>query len=256
MTTSSTTAVQANRTPRRRRWLPATLRAAHMETRDARSLVLDIAGWEGHVAGQHVDVRLTAHDGYTAQRNYSIASASRHGELELTVQQFTRGEVSPYLVETMEPGDLLEVRGPLGRWFTWTNHETDPVLLIGGGAGIVPLMSMLRERSKGTSTAPFHAIFSVRTPDHLYYANELFELERDVAGVTIDRLHTRSGLPNSPRPAGRITANDLPGATTGGEPLVYVCGPTAFVESASDLLTSSGHSAAAIRTERFGPTGS
>jgi ferredoxin-NADP reductase len=238
-------------------WLRAQLRESRMETRTARTLVLDVPGWAGHHAGQHVDVKLTSEDGYSAQRSYSIASASAPGELELTVQGVSDGELSPYLVEVMAPGDELELRGPIGGWFRWTEEFTEPVLLVGGGSGIVPLMAILRERLRTGSTPPVQFICVARTPDHVFYTNELHSIDQSHADVLIDRLYTRAGLPDDERAPGRLSLRDLPPPSVGdtGGTRVYVCGPTGFVESAADLLQERGHPPSAIRTERFGPTG-
>ena len=237
-------------------WLRARMEAGHLETRTARTLLLDVPGWPGHDPGQHVDVRLTAADGYTAERTYSVASVPEPGRLELTVQAVSEGEVSPHLVEVMEPGDECEVRGPVGGWFRWTPAQPEPVLLVAGGSGVVPLMSMVRERARSASSAPFHLVYSVRTPDHVIYTDELFALAQRTPGLRVDRLTSRSGLPDDPRPPGRLRAEDLPAPqVTGVPPVVYVCGPTGFVEAATEHLLDLGHLPSAIRTERFGPTG-
>lgn len=248
-----------------------------METRTAKTLLFSVPGWTGHDAGQHVDVKLTAEDGYTAQRSFSVASASALGWLQLTVQTVSNGEVSPYLVEAMEPGDELELRGPIGGWFRWTEALIEPVLLVGGGSGIVPLMAMLRQRIESGATTPFHLIYVARTPDHVFYANELYTIAQNNDDVTIDRLYTRSGLPDDARTPGRLTLEDLPApietateasaeratttaattatASVAGFTRAYVCGPTGFVEHAAQLLQARGHKPNAIRTERFGPSG-
>lgn len=254
-------------------WLTAELRDGWRETRTARTLLFSVPGWTGHDAGQHVDVKLTAEDGYTAQRSYSVASVSACGSLELTVQTVSNGEVSPYLVEAMEAGDQLQLRGPIGGWFRWTEALIEPVLLVAGGSGIVPLMAMLRQRIESGAATPFHLIYVARTPDHVFYANELYTIAQNDDAVTIDRLYTRSGLPDDARTPGRLTLEDLPApvgtateartegaATTTREPVAgftraYVCGPTGFVEHAAQLLQARGHKPNAIRTERFGPSG-
>jgi len=239
-------------------WLTAELRGSWMETRTAKTLLLSVPGWTGHDPGQHVDIKLTAEDGYAAQRSYSIASASAQGWLQLTVETVSNGEVSPYLVETMDPGDKLQLRGPLGGWFRWTERLTEPALLVGGGSGIVPLMAMLRQRIQSGVATPFHLIYMARTPDHLFYANELYTLMQSHAGVTIDQLYSRSGLPDDSRPPGRLNLDDLPTPTaepSAVAPRVYVCGPTGFVENAARLLQARGHQSDTIRTERFGPSG-
>lgn len=248
-------------TPRPTPWLRARLVDSRLETRTARTLVFDVPGWPGHHAGQHVDIRLTADDGYTAQRSYSIASTSAVGRIELTVQAITSGEASPYLVETMQTGDELELRGPLGGWFQWTEDLAEPVLLIGGGSGIVPLMAILRRRVQTGSAAPFHLIYSVRTPDHIFYANDLYKIREEASGVRIDQVYSRAGLPWDARTPGRLSREDIP-APISGDPdggtsqgRVYVSGPTGFVETVTQLLLDRGHPAASIRTERFGPSG-
>jgi ferredoxin-NADP reductase len=235
------TLVRRRRTP----WLAAKVFAVRSETSVARTIVLDVPGWQGHEAGQHVDVKLTAPDGYSAQRSYSIAAPPNGDRVELTVQRVEDGEVSPYLVDELLPTDELEIRGPIGGWFTW--HATDPVpvVLIAGGSGIVPLMAMIRERARTGSTTPFTLVYSARTPADVYYEAELAASE-----VPVRLLYTRADTPT--RPAGRITETDLPPAT---DARVYVCGPTGFVEAVADLLLARGQDPASIRTERFGPTG-
>lgn len=238
-------------------WLPATLVASHLETRDARTLTLDVPGWPGHLAGQHLDVRLTAPNGYRAQRSYSVASAPQANRLSLTVQAVSGGEVSSYLVRSMETGDQIEVRGPLGGWFSWTPQDPNPILLVGGGAGIVPLMSILRERLRHPAGPQVAALFSVRTPDHLFYASELHDIQQQRSDFSIDYIYTRSAPIDAPRPVGRICHQDLPAAPSAAPSptRAYVCGPTAFVETAARLLTERGYHARDIRTERFGPSG-
>lgn len=243
--------------PRPTPWRRAQVLELRSETRNAKTLVLDVPGWPGHDAGQHVDIRLTAENGYTAQRSYSIASAPALERLELTVQKVSNGEVSPYFVDTIQPGDEFEVRGPLGGWFRWTPDLDNPVLLVGGGSGLVPLMAMLRTRVRSRSIAPFHLIYSARTPDHLIYSNELYRTGTSSENVMVDRVFTRAGLPGDTRAHGRLRLEDIPAPSkTSATPTrVYVCGPNGFVENATQLLLQRGHSAAAIRTERFGPTG-
>jgi ferredoxin-NADP reductase len=235
------TAVRRRRTP----WLAARVFAVRSETAVARTIVLDVPGWPGHSAGQHVDVKLTAPDGYSAQRSYSIAAPPSGDRIELTVQRVPDGEVSPYLVDELLPTDELEVRGPIGGWFTWHATETLPVILIAGGSGIVPLMAMIRERTRTGSAAPFTLVYSTRGPTDVFYESELA-----ASDVPVRLLYTRADTPT--RPAGRITAADLPTATGAR---VYVCGPTGFVEAVTDLLLAQGQDPASIRTERFGPTG-
>ena len=236
-------------------WLAGRLEDSWLETRTARTIVLDVPGWPGHDAGQHVDVRLTAEDGYTAQRTYSVASAPEPDRLVLTVQLVGEGEVSPYLVETMRTGDELEVRGPIGGWFRWSEDLPEPVLLVAGGSGVVPLMAMLRQRERAGVETDFHLVYSARTPDHVFYTNELHALAQRSPGIRVDRLYSRGGLPDDARPPGRLRAADLPAVgATSVPPRVYVCGPSGFVETAAAILIEKGHDSGAIRTERFGPS--
>jgi ferredoxin-NADP reductase len=239
-------------------WLVGTVTALRDETPTARTIVLDVPGWRGHAAGQHVDVRLTAEDGYSAQRSYSIASAPDGQRLELTVQRLDDGEVSPYLSETLQVGYPLELRGPIGGWFVWDPEAPPPVLLVAGGSGIVPLMAMVRERAEVGSTTPFRLIYSVRSPDQIIYGPELAKRAAVGDGFGLTYVYTRTAPPGSDRPAGRISARDL--AIQGWEPTqrpaVFVCGPTGYVEAVASALTSAGHDPGRIKTERFGPTGS
>jgi ferredoxin-NADP reductase len=242
---------------RRLTWRVGRLVEARDETPTARTLVLEVPGWPGHLAGQHVDVRLTAEDGYTAQRSYSVAGAADGERVELTVQRVPDGEVSGYLTDIYAVGDPVELRGPVGGYFVWRPAATEPVLLIGGGSGIVPLMAMIRARRAAGSRAPFRLIYSVRTPDDIYYANELRARARDDAGLDVSYVYTREtpqGWPVPPRRIGVAAVN------TGGwpadlAPLCFVCGPTSFVETVADILVALGHEPGRVRTERFGPTG-
>ncbi len=240
------------RLTRRLAWRTATLRERRAESASAATLVLDLPGWPGHLAGQHVDVRLTAEDGYRAQRSYSIASAADGDRVELTVQRVAGGEVSPYLADVLEVGDQVEVRGPVGGWFVWRPQQAEPVLLVAGGSGIVPLMAMIRARRAAGAAAPFRLVYSVRTPADAYYGDEL---RAGGPGLATDHLYTRSAPPGEPRPTGRLTRADLADPPASAAPACYVCGPTGFVEAAADLLVDLGHDPGRIRTERFGPTG-
>ena len=211
--------------------------------------MLTVPGWTGHVPGQHVDVRVTAPDGYSAIRAYSIASVPTDGAVTLTVERTDRGEVSPFLVEIARPGVDLEVRGPLGRWFVWSPTSTEPVQLIGGGSGVVPLMSMLRTHRSVASGTPMRLLCSVRSPDALLYASELAELRDSVAVV-----YTRQAPAGDRRAPARLGSADLmdhviPPAE---RPQCYVCGPTPFVETVVELLLEHGHPTDRIRAERFG----
>jgi ferredoxin-NADP reductase len=242
-----------------------TVAATRDETATARTIVLDVPGWPGHLAGQHVDVRLTAPDGYSTERSYSIASAPPDGGagppvVELTVQRLEDGEVSPYLTQTLAVGYPLELRGPVGGWFVWNSDgpaSTRPVLLVAGGSGVVPLMAMIRERAAVASRAPFKLIYSVRDPAALLYAGELERREQAGDGLEVTYVYTRTAPPGSSQPTGRINATTLASAGWPPEesPAVFVCGPTGFVEAVADLLVRAGHGAGAIKTERFGPSG-
>ncbi|MGW0806081.1 ferredoxin reductase [Nonomuraea sp. NPDC002799] len=239
---------------RRLVWRPAELVAIVSETATARTLRLRVPGWPGHLAGQHVDVRLTADDGYTAQRSYSLAAPADGELVELTVETVPDGEVSPYLTEVIEAGDRIELRGPVGGWFVWRPESTAPVLLVAGGSGIVPLMAMIRARRQTGSRVPFRLLYSLRDPGRRYYAGEL---RRPDPGLDIAYVYTRAAPPDAVRVAGRIALGDLAegGWPASFEPDCYVCGPTGFVEAAADLLLALGHAPERIRTERFGPTG-
>ncbi|MDX3352725.1 ferredoxin reductase [Streptomyces sp. ME01-24h] len=238
----------------RLRWLPAELVERRSESAAARTLVFDVPGWPGHLPGQHVDVRLTAEDGYSTQRSYSLASTADGDRLELTVQRVEDGEVSPYLTDDLAVGDAVELRGPVGGWFVWRPEQTEPVLLVAGGSGIVPLMAMVRGRAAAGSRAPFRLLYSVRTPEDRFYTAEL---DRGAPGLDTTYLHTRAAPDGGTRPVGRIEARDLAewGWPADFEPTCYVCGPTGFVETAAGLLVALGHHPDRIRTERFGPSG-
>jgi ferredoxin-NADP reductase len=227
--------------------------AVRWETSTARTLVLDATELRPAVAGQHVDIRLTADDGYTAQRSYSLASPTGASPVEVTVERFEDGEVSPYLVEDVTIGDPLEIRGPIGGWFVWRPEQTEAVQLLAGGSGIVPLMAMIRTHAAVGSTAPFRLLYGVQDPDRRYYRDELDRLAG--AALQVDVRYSRRAPPGTP--VGRIGVADLAGLTVPAErrPTIYVCGPTGFVESMADGLLRLGHAPERIRTERFGPTG-
>jgi ferredoxin-NADP reductase len=238
-------------------WQVGTVAEIREETATARTLVVDVPDWPGHAAGQHVDVRLTAEDGYSTQRSYSIASAPAPGRLELTVQRLEDGEVSPYLTDGLRPGYPLELRGPIGGWFVWDPADPRPVLLVAGGSGVVPLMSMLRARAAAGSEAPFRLVYSVRSPETVLYAAELGRLSQAAGGFELSYVYTRSGPPGGQVRVGRLAPVVLaaPGWTPDATPAVFVCGPTGFVEAAASLLVKAGHDQGAIKTERFGPSG-
>lgn len=238
-------------------WYVAAVAEAHEETQTARTLVLDVPGWPGHNAGQHVDVRLRAEDGYAAVRSYSIASAAQDARVALTVEELADGEVSPYLVRTIAPGDRLEIRGPVGGWFVWRPTFIEPVQLIAGGSGLVPLMAMIRTRSAAGLRSPFRLIYSVRSPQSTIYAAELRRRALQDQGLTITYAYTRVTPPGWPAPPKRVDAALLSEAAfpSAQAPACYVCGPTAFVEAVAGLLEQAGHDPQRIKTERFGPTG-
>jgi ferredoxin-NADP reductase len=225
------------------------------ETATAKTLVFDVPDWPGHLAGQHVDVRLTAPDGYSTQRSYSIASAADGRRVALTVQRVEDGEVSPYLDEVLKIGDPVELRGPVGGWFVWRETENAPVLLLGGGSGVVPLMAMVRTRAAVHSRVPFRLIYSARTPDDVLYADELRRRHRDDMGLDVAYVWTRRSPDGTPPARIGLSAVATHGWPPDLEPLCFVCGPTGFVETAADILVAQGHDPRRVRTERFGPTG-
>ena len=237
-------------------WRTATVRELVPETGRAKTIVLDVPGWPGHLAGQHVDLRLTAEDGYQAERSYSIASAPESPELSLTVELFDDGEVSPYLVDELRAGDQFGLRGPVGGYFVWRVEDGGPLLLLAGGSGLVPLMAMLRHHAAQGSTVPARLLVSARRLEDVLYRDELAAL-RGRDGVEVSYALTRE------QPAGwtgfrrRVDAEMLAaiGPDPSLHPRVFVCGPTAFVEYAADRLVELGHPPEAIRAERFGPTG-
>jgi ferredoxin-NADP reductase len=227
------------------------------ETARVTSLVLDLPAWPGHRAGQHVDVRLTAEDGYQAQRSYSIASAPEDEQLVLTVERLEDGEVSPYLVEVLRPGDELELRGPIGGFFVWEESLGGPLVLIGGGSGVVPLRSMLRHWVAGTRAVPVRLLYSSRSLDEVIYRDELLGYAASYDPVEVRLALTREWPEDYTGHTGRIDPALL-AQTAGpldGQPLIYVCGPSGFVEAAAGWLVELGHAPERIRTERFGPTG-
>ncbi|MDI6101629.1 ferredoxin reductase [Actinoplanes sp. NEAU-A12] len=250
-------------------WRAATVTEARWETPTARTLVLDIPDWPGHLAGQHVDIRLTAEDGYQAQRSYSIASAwspaaartasddetaSDRGTVEISVQRLEDGEVSPYLTDVVEAGDQIEVRGPIGGWFVWRPEATAPVVLVAGGSGMVPLMAMIRARGLAGGRQPFRLIYSVRTPADALYADELRRRAVSDPGLDVRFVYTRETPEGWPVPPKRIdvaTINSY-GWPADFAPDCFVCGPNTFVETAADILVALGHDPKLIRTERFG----
>jgi len=227
------------------------------ETPRVKTLVLDAPDWPGHLAGQHVDIRLTAEDGYQAQRSYSIASAPDEGRLALTVERLADGEVSPYLTDVLVVGDKLELRGPIGGYFVWEASEGGPVLLLGGGSGVVPLMAMIRHRRAAGSDASMRLLYSAKRADDLIYREELEELAGRGNGFETFFTLTRE-QPDGWQGFGRRVDRELldeVGWPAADDPLAYVCGPTAFVEAVASALVDSGLPPHRIKTERFGPTG-
>ncbi len=222
------------------------------ETPSARSITLEVPGWGGNLAGQHLDLRLTAEDGYQAVRSYSVASAGPGDTVELAVDRIDTGEVSPYLVDELLPGDQVELRGPLGGWFVWKPETSAPaVQLIAGGSGVVPLLAMARAHAASGSTADMRLLYSVRTPDDVFFRDEL---QRLGTGVDVTFVHTRRAPDGAPRPAGRVTRELLAELVhpASVDPDVFVCGPTGFVESVATWLVDLGFRPERVKTERFG----
>jgi len=246
--------------PRRIEWRAATVREVIQETPHAKTLVMDVPGWPGHTAGQHVDVRLTAEDGYQAQRSYSIASAPSRSSLAITIERLDDGEVSPYLTDALGVGDRVELRGPIGGYFVWEPAMGGPLFLVAGGSGIVPLMAMLRTRATSAAAvrapAPATLLYSSRSWEDVIYRDEVMTLAGD-PGVKVFQTLTRSQPPGWTGFTRRIDADMLaevaPAASL--RPHIYICGPTALVETVAQMLVELGHEPARVRTERFGPTG-
>jgi ferredoxin-NADP reductase len=226
------------------------------ETPRVKSIVLDPPEWPGHRAGQHVDVRLTAEDGYQAERSYSVASAPEDEYLVLTVERLEDGEVSPYLTDELRAGDELELRGPIGGYFVWDHSLGGPLLLVAGGSGVVPLHSMLRHHRAIASTVPVRLLCSARSLDEVIYRDELMRMAAD-DGIDVRFTLTRE-QPEGWQGYGRRIDRELLAEVAwppAKRPLVYVCGPTGFVEVAASAFVALGHDSGRIRTERFGPTG-
>ena len=236
-------------------WQLANVAGLADETPRVKTLRLEVPAWPGHRAGQHVDIRLTAEDGYQAQRSYSIASAPGGSRVELTVERLEDGEVSPYLTDELRPGDQLELRGPVGGYFVWEPPQGGPVLLVGGGSGVVPLMAMIRARAAAGSDVEMRLLFSSRSWGDVIYRDELERLDGD--GLTVVHTLTRSQPQGWTGYARRVDDEMLAEVAppSAGRPLVYVCGPTPFVEAVAEMLVRLGHEPHRIRTERFGPTG-
>lgn len=227
------------------------------ETPRVRTLVLDVPDWPGHKAGQHVDVRLTADDGYQAQRSYSLASAPGSGKLELTIEMLPDGEVSSYLAGEARVGDTFEMRGPIGGYFVWSEALDGPLFLVGGGSGIVPLMAMLRQRAASASRTPAILLYSSRTFADIIYRAELEKLAADGSGLTVIHTLTRenpAGWSGQTRRIDRAMLEQT-AFSPSSSPRIFICGPTPLVESAARGLRDLGHAAQRIKTERFGPSG-
>jgi len=234
-------------------WHVATVVDARAETTTARRIQLEVPTWPGNDAGAHLDVRLTAPDGYQATRSYSVASSGAQTRVVLAVDEVPDGEVSPFLVHDLRPGDQIEVHGPLGAFFVWTpSTDAAPVQLIAGGSGVVPLFAMAAAHAESDDAAPFRLLYSVRSPDDTFFAEELMALGGD--RFTLDTVYTRRAPWGWPDEPGRLTLDRLRGAVFSAEerPRVYVCGPTPFVEAVAGWLIDAGHEPARIRTERFG----
>jgi ferredoxin-NADP reductase len=237
-------------------WRYGTVTGLIDENPQAKTIELEVPGWPRHAAGQHVDIRLTADDGYQAERSYSIASAPEDPRLALTVERLDDGEVSPYLTDELRLGDELELRGPIGGHFTWRADDGGPLLLVAGGSGLVPLMAMLRHRAARSSEVDARLLVSARSLDDALYRDELETLSA-AGGVLLHRTFTREPPVGWTGFARRIDAQMLRavGPAPAARPRIFVCGPTAFVERADDLLVELGHDPTTIRSERFGPTG-
>jgi ferredoxin-NADP reductase len=238
-------------------WRLANVVEVRPETDRVVTLVLDVPGWEGHRPGQHLDVRLTAEDGYQAERSYSIASAPDGGRVELAVERLDDGEVSPYLAEELRQDDQLELRGPVGGYFVWEPGQGGPLLLVAGGSGVVPLMAMLRHRAATGSQVPARLLFSSRSLDDVIFREELERLAAADGNLTVTHALTRAQPPGWSGYARRIDAVVLEevGWRPGERPLAFVCGPTRLVEAVAGDLVALGHDPARVKTERFGPTG-
>jgi ferredoxin-NADP reductase len=243
--------------PRRLLWRLADVVEVVPETPRTKSLVLEVPDWEGHKAGQHVDVRLTAPDGYQAQRSYSIASAPEDERLVLTVDRLDDGEVSPYLTDVLMAGDKLELRGPIGGYFTWEVQDGGPLLLVGGGSGVVPLMAMIRHRAAVGSEVPTRLLYSSRSYEEIIYRKEQENLAAGDGSLEVIHTLTRSEPEGWSGYHRRIDAQMLAEVAWPPDesPLAFVCGPTPFVEAVGAALVGLGHGPARVKTERFGPTG-
>jgi len=236
-------------------WHVAEVTDVRPETDRVRTLALDVAGWPGHRAGQHVDVRLTADDGYQAQRSYSIASAADGARVELTVERIDDGEVSPYLTEEARAGDRFELRGPVGGYFVWDPNPAGAVLLVGGGSGVVPLMAMVRQRAANGDAVRTCLLYSARSWEDVIYRDELERHGQGGDGFEIVYTLTREQPPDWNGYGRRVDRELLADVAPEELALTFVCGPTPFVEAVAEALVGLGHEPSRIKTERFGPTG-
>jgi ferredoxin-NADP reductase len=243
--------------PRRLAWRIGEVVETSPDTPRTKSLFLEIPGWDGHRAGQHVDVRLTAEDGYQAERSYSIASAPENNIVELLVERLEDGEVSPYLTDELRVGDGLELRGPIGGWFAWEVRAGGPLLLVAGGSGIAPLMAMIRHRQAAVNDTPVCLLFSSRSYEDVIFREELERLAAETEMLEITHTLTRSAPPGWKGYDRRIDEEMLGEVAfpPGERPLAFVCGPTPLVEAVATTLVGLGHEPARVKTERFGPTG-
>jgi ferredoxin-NADP reductase len=239
-------------------WLRATASELHEEAVHAKTITFDVPGWRGHVAGQHVDIRLTAEDGYVAQRSYSISSPAGYDQrLQLTVERVDGGEVSPFLLDELRVGDGIELRGPIGGYFTWSPLGAAPLMLIAGGSGIAPLMAMLRTRAQGSSRSRARLLYSSRSERHILFRRELDGMQEADSGFALTHTLTREARSGWAGERGRIGRAMLERRAfePRERPDIFVCGPTPFVDAIADHLVALGHEELSVKTERFGPTG-
>lgn len=238
-------------------WRVATVVETLQENPTTRSIGFNVPGWPGHLAGQHLDIRLTAEDGYQALRSYSIAAPTMDERVTITVELVSDGEVSPFLIDEVEIGDHIELRGPIGGYFVWDSASHQPLLLIGGGSGVVPLMAMLRAHHTTGSITPAHYLASARSADRLIYFDEVTEISTSDPNVSSAHTLTRSHPDSWDGPTRRIDTEmlSIPGFLPVDGPEIFVCGPTGFVEAVSQSLIEIGHPPTVVRTERFGPSG-
>jgi ferredoxin-NADP reductase len=238
-------------------WLVGEVIELIAETPRVRSIRLHVPGWPGHLPGQHIDLRLTAEDGYQAQRSYSIATPPDGDNVTITVELVKDGEVSSYLHEELRLGDRVELRGPIGGYFVWEPARGGPLQLVGGGSGLVPLMAMARSLGEAADSVPTRLLVSARTQEDLIYRDELSRLPSESADFRIDYTLTRSQPDGWKGYARRVDRAMLAETTfaAGQQPAIFVCGPTGFVETVAGTLRELGHQPERIRTERFGPTG-